>query len=171
MPISDYETSVVYSINNQFKNETEINKLIKNYNPKYNLKQINKIESFDLKGLSLRSYFHKNILAFGDLIHKIHPLAGQGFNMTIRDIKTLNDLIQNKIKLGLPLDVKLNKEFENNQKHKNYMFTSGIDFIYEFFDLERKSKNNLLSKSIQYLNKNTSINKMFTKIADKGFLF
>ena len=51
------------------------------------------------------------------------------------------------------------------------MFTSGIDFIYEFFDLERKSKNNLLSKSIQYLNKNTSINKMFTKIADKGFLF
>ena len=52
----------------------------------------------------MRSYYHKNILAFGDLIHKIHPLAGQGFNMTIRDIKILNDIIQKKIDLGLPLD-------------------------------------------------------------------
>ena len=71
----------------------------------------------------MRSYFHKNILAFGDLLHRIHPLAGQGFNMTIRDIKILNDIIQNKIDLGLPLDSTLNKEFENNQKHKNYIFS------------------------------------------------
>ena len=104
MPISDYETSIVYSINNYLKDEKEINNLINNYNFKYNLKKINKIDSFELKGLSLRSYFHKNILAFGDLLHRIHPLAGQGFNMTIRDIKILNDIIQNKIDLGLPLD-------------------------------------------------------------------
>ena len=171
LPISEYETSVVYSINNFFKSEIEINKLINNYNFKYNLKKINKIHSFELKGLSLRSYFHKNILAFGDLLHRIHPLAGQGFNMTIRDIKILNNIIKNKIDLGLPLDSKLNKEFENNQKHKNYIFSSGIDFIHEFFNLERKTKNDFLSKSIQYLNKNSSINKIFTKIADKGLLF
>ena len=35
----------------------------------------------------------KNILSFGDLIHKVHPLAGQGFNMTIRDIKSLSNII------------------------------------------------------------------------------
>ena len=171
MPISEYETSVVYSINNYLKRDTEINNLINNYNLKYNLKKINKIYSFELKGLSLRSYFHKNILAFGDLLHRIHPLAGQGFNMTIRDIKILNDIIQNKIDLGLPLDSTLNKEFENNQKHKNYIFSSGIDLIHEFFNLERKTKNDFLSKSIKYFNKNPSINKIFTKIADKGFLF
>ena len=171
LPISEYETSVVYSINNYLKSELEINDLIYNYNPKYNLKKINKIYSFELKGLSLRSYFHKNILAFGDLLHRIHPLAGQGFNMTIRDIKILNDIIQNKIDLGLHLDSSSNIEFEKNQKHKNYIFSSGIDLIYEFFNLERKTKNEFLSKSIQYFNKNSSINKIFTKIADKGLLF
>ena len=171
MPISEYETSVVYSIDNYLKGEIEINKLINNYNFKYNLKKINKIQSFDLKGLSLRSYFHKNILAFGDLLHRIHPLAGQGFNMTIRDIKILNNLIQNKIDLGLPLDSKLNIEFEKKQKYKNYIFSSGIDLIHEFFNLERKTKNNFLSKSIQYFNKNSNINKTFIKIADKGLLF
>ena len=119
----------------------------------------------------MRSYFHKNILAFGDLLHRIHPLAGQGFNMTIRDIKILNDIIQNKIDLGLPLDSSSNTEFEKNQKHKNYIFSSGIDLIHEFFNLERKTKNDFLSKSIQYFNKNSSINNIFTKIADEGLLF
>ncbi len=171
LPISDNETSVVYSINNYPKSKEEINDLIENYNFKYNLKKINKISSFELKGLSLRSYFHKNILAFGDLLHKIHPLAGQGFNMTIRDIKILNNIIQKKIDLGLPLDSAINLEFEDNQKNKNYIFSSGIDLIHEFFNLERKTKNDFLSKSIQYFNKNSSINKIFTKIADKGLVF
>ncbi len=171
LPISDFETSVVYSINNSLKDKRVIINLIKNYNVRYNIKKINKIDSFDLKGSSLRSYFHKNILAFGDLLHRIHPLAGQGFNMTIRDIKILNDIIKNKIDLGLPLDSVLNNEFEKNQRHRNYLFSSGIDLIHEFFNLERKSKNDYLSKSIQYLNKNPSINKVFTTIADKGILF
>ena len=171
LPISDYETSIVFSINSYLKNEREVNNLINIYNSKYNLKKINKIDSFELQGLSLRSYFHQNILAFGDLLHRIHPLAGQGFNMTIRDIKILNEIIQNKIDLGLPLDSRLNLEFEKSQKHKNYIFSSGIDLIHEFFNFERKTKNDFLSKSIQYFNKNSSINKIFIKIADKGLLF
>ena len=35
-----------------------------------------------LKFSLLRNYSFKNILSFGDLLHKVHPLAGQGFNMT-----------------------------------------------------------------------------------------
>ena len=171
LPISEHETSIVYSINNHLKAEKEVNNLINIYNSKYKIKKIYKINSFELQGLSLRSYFHKNILAFGDLLHRIHPLAGQGFNMTIRDIKILNHIIQKKIDLGLPLDSALNTEFESSQKHKNYIFSSGIDLIHEFFNFERKTKNDFLSKSIQYLNKKPSVSKIFTRIADKGLLF
>ena len=91
--------------------------------------------------------------------------------MTIRDIKILNEIIEKKINFGLPLDSTLNAEFENNQKHKNYIFSTGIDLIHEFFNFERKTKNDFLSKSIKYFNKNLSINKIFIKIADKGLLF
>ena len=73
----------------QVKKVNDINELIKQYNFKYKINKIDKIENFELRSLNLRSYYHKNILAFGDLLHKIHPLAGQGFNMTIRDIKVL----------------------------------------------------------------------------------
>ena len=169
LPISNERTSIVFSIHNSKKNKIEnINKLIRHYNFKYNIKKIDKVECFDLISFNLRSYYHKNLLAFGDLLHRIHPLAGQGFNMTIRDIKSLLDIIIKKIDLGLPLDSSLNVEFEKKTKHKNYIFSNSIDLIHEFFNFERKLNNSFLSKSVKILGKNPSINKIFTQIADKG---
>ena len=86
----------------------------------------------------MKNYYNKNILSFGDNLHKIHPLAGQGLNMTIRDIKILCNLIDQKIDLGLPLDKSLLKEFENKTKHFNYIYASSIDFIHEFFKFDNK---------------------------------
>ena len=70
--------------------------------------------------------------------------------MTIRDIKFFINIIKNKIDLGLPIDSSVNYEFEKNQKHKNYIFSNGIDLIHEFFNFERKFKNNFLSKSVKF---------------------
>jgi len=170
LPISNTETSIVYSVHSSTEKENNISELIKKYNFKYEIIKIDKIDSFELKSLNLRSYYHNNILAFGDLLHKIHPLAGQGFNMTIRDIKVLMNIIKDKLDLGLPLDSSVNKEFEQNLKHKNFIFSNGVDLIHEFFNIERKTNNNILSKSVQFLGKNSSVNKVFTKIADKGIL-
>ena len=95
LPVSNNKTSVVYSLHNS-KNKDNIKDLIQEYNFKYKIEKINKLESFELKSLSLRSYHFYKYLAFGDVLHKIHPLAGQGFNMTIRDIKIiLLQIIQN----------------------------------------------------------------------------
>ena len=49
-----------------------------------------------IKITNLRTYYHQNILAFGDQLHRVHPLAGQGFNMTIRDVSVLLRLIKFK---------------------------------------------------------------------------
>ena len=118
-----------------------------------------------------REVGHENILAFGDLLHRIHPLAGQGFNMTIRDLKVFIDIIKQKINLGLPLDSSVNKEFEKKVRHKNYIFSNSIDLIQEFFNFERKISSNILSRSVQLIGKNTSLKKMITNIADKGINF
>ena len=168
LPISEKETSVVYSFYN--KKNDNINDLIEKYNRKYKILKIEKINSFELKSLSLRSYYQDNILAFGDLLHRIHPLAGQGFNMTIRDIKILLEIIVSKHSLGLGLDSSVNYEFEKRLKHKNFIFSNGIDMVQEFFNFERKINSSFLSKSVQLLNKNPKINKFFTKIADRGTL-
>ncbi len=172
LPLSKNKTSIVYSIYNlQDVDRKKIIHLINQHNIKYKITKIEKIENFELKSFNLRSYYHNNILAFGDLLHRIHPLAGQGFNMTIRDIKIFINIIKNKIDLGLPIDSSVNNEFEKNLKHKNYIFSNSIDFVQEFFNFERKFNNNILSKSVKILGKNRFINKLFTKVADKGINF
>ena len=171
LPISENETSIVYSfLNSHNKELLNIEKLIKNYNLKYKIINFKKIYSFELNSFSLRSYYHDKILAFGDLLHRVHPLAGQGFNMTIRDIKILLDIIKNKNSLGLPLDSSVNKEFEEKIRHKNLIFSTGIDLVYEYFNIERKAKNNILGKTVQFLGKNSRVNDIFKKIADEGII-
>ena len=172
LPISDRQTSIVYSLyssNNQ--KEENIDQLIRDKNFKYKIKNMDKINSFELKTLNLRSYYHNNILAFGDLLHRVHPLAGQGFNMTIRDMKILLDIVKKKLDVGLSLDSSVNQEFQKRLRHKNFIFSNGIDFIHEFFNIERNMKTSLLSKSVKLISNYPSINKMFTKIADRGVLY
>ena len=135
LPISETQTSVVYSLRSKKKKSCfDIRNLIKKYNPIYSIIKIEDCNSFELKSSNLRKYYKDNMLAFGEILHKIHPLAGQGFNMSLRDIKLLSDLIDEKINLGLDLDRSLCLKFQKNSKDKNYLFSTGIDWIYDLFN-------------------------------------
>tara|TARA_B100000676_G_C17205132_1_gene401493 strand:- start:8 stop:487 length:480 start_codon:yes stop_codon:yes gene_type:complete len=147
----------------------ELMNLIKKNSQKYVIKRITNPKNFELKSSNLRSYYYKNILAFGDSLHRLHPLAGQGFNMTIRDIKLLIELIILKKSLGLKIDSSVCSEFEKKIRSQNYLFSSSIDFIYEFFKIESQLNNQIISKSLKYIGKNKLINQIFTKFADRGF--
>ena len=173
LPVSNTKTSVVCSLDTSNKryNDNEILELINKYNLKFKIKKNSKINSFALKSSNLRKYYHNNILAFGDLLHKIHPLAGQGFNMTIRDIKVLSEIIQNKIDLGLQLNAFTLEEFQNKTKNKNFIFSNGIDFVYELFNFDKKSDGKNLNKILKYLGTNKNFMSSVIKFADKGLNF
>ena len=169
LPISNNKTSIVYSMRTKDDEPNlDIRKLINKFSSNFEIEKINKISKFKLKSLNLRNYYKSNMLAFGDLLHKLHPLAGQGFNMSLRDIRKLLDIIDKKIELGLALDQSVCIEFQNKTKTGNFVFSEGIDFIYEYFNSENKIKNNLIDMSIKHIGKNKYINDYFKKIADEG---
>ena len=91
--------------------------------------------------------------------------------MTIRDISVLIKMINKRINLGLDLDTSICIDFEKYSKNKNFLFAQGVDFIYEFFNLENKIKNNIFSKSVKLLGNNKTVNNLFTKFADRGLQF
>jgi len=173
LPISKTKTSVVCSLDvkNRKYTNADVLELINKNNPKYEISNIFALNSFKLSSSSLRKYYHKNILAFGDLLHRIHPLAGQGFNMTIRDIKVLSEIIQSKIELGLHTDTSTLNDFEKQTRNKNFIFSNGIDFIYEFFNIERKIKNKKVIKLLKIIGKNNNFNNLLIKFADRGINF
>jgi len=173
LPISNSETSIVCSLDTKNKkyNDSEVLGLIRKNNPKYQIQKTLKLSSFRLSSSNLRNYHHENILAFGDLLHRIHPLAGQGFNMSIRDIKILSGIIQNKIDLGIQLDGSILSDFEKETKNKNFIFSSSIDFIYEIFNLDKKKSNKIFNNTLKIVGKNKNLTNFLMKIADKGLNF
>jgi len=173
LPSSNKKTSIVFSILNKSNNvqENKIKDLILNYNKKYKIKTFTNLEKFKLTSSILKKYYYKKILCFGDNLHKIHPLAGQGLNMTIRDIQILMNIIDFRINLGLPLDRSIFPEFQNKTKHYNYIFSNAIDFIHEFFKFDNNFDNLYSKKFFNVLEKNNLFKKYTTKFADKGIFF
>ncbi len=166
------KTSVVFSYEYKKKEkicEKEILNMIDELNPYYEILKFEKIESFNLRLELAKKYYHKNILFFGDSIHSIHPLAGQGFNMTIRDIKRLDEIIEKNLNLGLAINKNIYQEFEKYSKSYNSAFSFSIDLIYEFF---RFNKNfvpkNISEMFFKFLNKNQTIKDLSIRFANQG---
>jgi 2-octaprenyl-6-methoxyphenol hydroxylase len=49
------------------------------------------------------TYVHDRVVLLGDAAHAIHPIAGQGFNLTLRDLVALRRALQPQLNVGLPL--------------------------------------------------------------------
>ena len=167
LPLSKNQTSIVFS-NNSSK-LIEKNKFLKNikkYNLKYKINNMSDVESFNIKFSYLRNYTFKNILSFGDLIHKVHPLAGQGFNMTIRDIKSLSQIIDKNIKLGIDDGEIIAQSFQENNKHLNFIYGVAIDSINSFFKIDSKLNNNLSHPIFKILKGNKFLNNYATFLSN-----
>ena len=168
LPLSNTKTSIVFSYKGEKIPDKKILDIFKKYNSFYSITKISEIEKFNLSFEMLRNYNHNNILAFGDLLHRIHPLAGQGFNMTIRDIKIISKIVNDKISLGLPIDTSVAKDFQESTRHLNYLYGNAIDGIYEFFTLDNKINNSISKPIFNFLNKNSFFKKYSNILSDKG---
>ena len=143
LPYKKDKFSVVWSIENQFyfKNKknlhtylrTKLSRLLKT-----NKIILGNIQSYPLKLLLKKNYYKKNIIILGDGLHVVHPLAGQGFNLILRDIKKLKELISTNLRLGLPIkNSNIPKDFSKNRKPENFFIGLGIDTTRKFFKNNR----------------------------------
>ena len=174
LPTNKFFFSIVWSVNNFFfnKNKKLLKELLTNKikillnNTKIN--RIENIQSFSIQ-LDLKTkYFKKNILILGDGLHAIHPMAGQGFNLILRDIKKLSELISKNLKLGLIFKNSfLLEEFYQSRKPENNILGLGIDLTNIFF------KNNkyffpIKKVILNNLHRFGFIKKLSQSISDKG---
>ena len=113
------------------------------------------------------NYYKERILLFGDTLHTIHPFVGQGFNMTIRDLSSLENLLREKINLGLDIGTNdILSEFTQKTKPRNFIFTISVDLLKNMFTYDK-----FKSESLKILNKSNLAKNTFFNIADKGFQF
>ena len=88
--------------------------------------------------------------------------------MTIRDIKIISRLVNERLSLGLPIDISVAEDFQNSTKHLNYLYGKAIDGIYEFFRLDSNINNSISKPVFSILNKNSIFKKYSNILSDKG---
>lgn len=93
----------------------QLKKRIQDYLGK--IKIIDKPFKYDLNLIVSDSYFNQRIILVGDAAHAIHPIAGQGFNLGIGDIKILSNLIKKYSEAGLDIGSKtMLEEYQRSRK-------------------------------------------------------
>ncbi len=171
LPISENKTSIVWSIKNfmKEKNNFFIKKKIKLYASSYLkcIKFVSKVEKKDLNLLIRNKYYLDRTLLFGDTLHLMHPFVGQSFNMTLRDLKCLQKVLEQKISLGLDIgSLDILSEFSNKSKPRNFSFLIGSDILKSLLSF-RKARNNIF----KILNKSNFAKDIVFDVANRGLRF
>ena len=177
LPFQKNIFSVVWSVDsNYFKNSEKnlkeillkkLSRLLKTIK----ITHVEHIQTFPIN-LNLKTrYFKNNILILGDGLHTVHPMAGQGFNLVLRDIKKLEELMSKTLKLGLLVkDSFLLKNFYNSRKTENNLFGLGINFT-NFFFKKDKYFSIFKNKILRNINNFNFIKKISQSVADRGISF
>ena len=116
---------------------------------------ISKIDCFPIS-FKFRSNFNKkNTLVLGEGSYNVHPVAGQGFNLIIRDVLYLNSKIKEYVKNGIQIkDSLFIDEYLRQRKPENLLFGLGINFLNNFFKFNKITEpiKKVILKDINKLN-------------------
>ena len=177
LPVSRTETSVIWSIKNNSINKKYVSNkkyLSKFFNNHFKelfkeIISISEINKFNLNYIFNELKDSKRTLLFGEIANKIHPIAGQGWNMTLRNIFSLIKVIKYSINLGLEIgnDIFIKKYLDETNLN-NLAFATLIDGIRKIFDIRIDSYAAIRKNTLSNLDKNFFIKKNFINIANKG---
>ena len=101
LPINKNKFSFVWSVSSKFKNHNPTPLVTKKLKEVLELKNdfiISKIDYFPISFKFRSNFKKKNILVLGEGSYNVHPVAGQGFNLILRDILYLNSKINEYVK-------------------------------------------------------------------------
>ena len=141
LPLSKNKFSFVWSVSSKFKNKNVTPIIVKKFKEILKLKSdftVSKVDCFPIS-FKFRSNFNKkNILVLGEGSYNVHPVAGQGFNLILRDIFYLNGKINEYIKNGIQIkDSLFIDEYLKQRKPENLLFGLGINFVNNFFKFNK----------------------------------
>ncbi len=173
LPFKKNRFSVVWSIENIFykKNKQNLISYLKNQLIrllKTNKIYLGKVQSYPLKLSLKRNYYKKNAIILGDGLHVVHPLAGQGFNLILRDIKKLEELISTNLRLGLTIkDSNIPKDLSEDRKPENLLIGLGIDTTRKFFK-NNKYLDPIKENILNNFSKSELLKKITKRVANLG---
>ena len=142
---------------------------ILNQNTQHVIGNINKIltkQLFPITAHLNTSFFKQRTIYIGDAAHSFHPIAGQGWNLGMKDVENLFYLAKNYNALGIDVGDNIFCKKYHNENFYNafrlYQVTDKLDHVF-------KNQNPLLTigrkLGLSFIQKNKKINNMISDFA------
>ena len=171
LPVQGNEASVVWSLDknssilklSQNELESQLNILFKNHVSNLEIKNI---QTQKLNFSYAKNMYQDKIVLIGNVAHNIHPIAGQGFNLTVKDISKIVYYITKYDSLGLDFNSnQVLESFSNSRKYDNFAFSFGTLAMENIFSNENSFIRSFTSKGLRLINRSKKLKKFFIEKA------
>jgi 2-octaprenyl-6-methoxyphenol hydroxylase len=118
-------------------------------------------------GLTYAKQYHANRFALlGDSLHSIHPLAGQGLNLSLRDLEVLYDIVSEFKGSGLDYAGKISLDrYHKARRTDNLIMIEATDILNMLFSNDISSIKFFRRRGLELVNNISSIKKLFMNYA------
>ena len=131
-----------------------------------NVTNINSVQSFPLSAHINEKFYDNKTVYVGDAAHSIHPIAGQGWNLGLRDVKSITKLLkktkERKLEMGTKSFCKTYNDARYYDAYRLYEITDKLDWIFKkdqfYFKFLKKA-------GLNSINRNTNFKEKIVKFA------
>lgn len=108
----------------------------------------------------------RRLVLVGDASHGMHPIAGQGLNMGLRDVAVLSEVLVDAARLGLDLgDAALLERYERARRFDNHLMLAMTDVLNRLFSNDFAPLRLARDLGLGVVNKMPEVKKLFMRDA------
>ena len=124
------------------------------------------IEKFPLSAHINNKFYEKRTIYIGDSAHSIHPIAGQGWNLGVKDIENCFLVLKEANRLGLDMgESYFNKKYNDKSYFDAFSLFQITDKLNSIFLKDGLMANSLRKNGFKIIEKNKFIKKYITNYA------
>jgi len=174
LPIQTHEYSVVYSLNDNIVDEYKklddlafLMRLKKDLGEKFgDIDLLSKRQYFPLSMKINESLISDRVVLIGDAAHQVHPLAGQGLNLGLRDVIEFDALLNSHQNYHHDLGLKqFVKKYNRNRKTDILSLSYLTDQLSHIFYSQSRIMNFVINLGFNKINQNHLIKKILIEKA------
>ena len=171
LPYTNKKASLVWSLKNDSKEihydksslESKVNEY---YEKEIGTLRIENIEAHKLKFNFAKKLYDKSTVIIGNIAHNIHPIAGQGLNLSIKDISLFLEIISKYRSIGYEVnDGMAFQEFDELRKIDNAAYSFGTLALDEFLSSKNSFVAKIANMGIYFLEKSSFAKKKIVENA------
>lgn len=177
LPVSTYISSVIYtidasqiaqfeSINAAHRSRLFLDQVQQQFGHRLGqLKHCSEVAFYPLILRAAKQSYHGRTLLLGNALRTLHPVAGQGFNLAIRDIGKLMEILSDSNAANDPGASEVLKTFATTRAHDQSFTVGATDMLARLFRGENKSLSHLRALGLLGLDSLPPLKRAFARRA------